>query len=132
MAQPQRVGAFIAHMIDPKATVYHGVTMRSRLEADFARHLDGLGMSWVYEPTLFGPVGRGYLPDFRLDLGERPCYVEVKPTLREAVAAQRRMRVIWTAYPTATLIVACAQESRYFAAEAGGPWRTFVERWDHA
>lgn len=48
-------------------TVYRGVEMRSRLEADVAFMLDGLGMDWHYEPcSLLLPNGQHYRPDFQL------------------------------------------------------------------
>lgn len=133
IGRPQSVAAIFAGLIDPTPhPEYRGVVMRSQLECDFARHLDCLGIAWHYEPRIFGPRGRGYLPDFELELGERPCYVEVKPTLGEAEAAKRRVRVIWKTHPDATLVIACAEGSRYFVAEAGGPWDSWSERWAHA
>jgi hypothetical protein len=131
-ARLERVGAVIAGLIDPKATEYRGVTMRSRLEADFARHLDRMGVAWVYEPRIFGPKGRGYLPDFQLVRDGRPCYIEVKPTLAQVPAAKRRMAVIWRSEPDALLIVACAESCRFFESLRDSGWRTFVERWPHA
>jgi hypothetical protein len=84
---------------------------------------------WVYEPRIFGPKGRGYLPDFELLDKPQPTYVEVKPTLSQVPAAQAKMAVIWETHPDALLIVACAEGSTYFASVAGEPWRTWVERW---
>jgi hypothetical protein len=127
------LGAIIAGIIDPKRTWYGGVWMRSRLEADFARHLDALRIVWRYEPAVFGPEGRGYLPDFQLLRPEgRPTFVEVKPTLPEVAGAKRKMAVIWKTHPDAVLIVACAQGSRFFASEGGADWISWVDRWSHA
>lgn len=63
--------------IPARQTVYKGIKMRSRLEADYASALDRDGQPWEYEPTCFaGPDGQ-WLPDFRL--GDHPTYVELKP-----------------------------------------------------
>lgn len=129
---PQRLGAVIAGIIDPRLTVYRGVTMRSRLEAAFAAHLDELGLVWRYEPAIFGPAGAGYLPDFEIRRFEGRHYIEVKPTLREVPRAKRRMAVILETYPDATLVVACAQDCRWFGSTAGGEWITWVDRWAHS
>lgn len=131
-SQPQRVGAVFSGIIDPKKAEFNGITMRSRLEVDFARHLSRQGISWTYEPAIFGPKGRGYLPDFELHLGVRRCYVEVKPTVQQAIQATSRMEIIWRDFSDATLIVVSAQESRYYAAQSGSPWTWWVERWQHA
>jgi hypothetical protein len=128
---PQRLGAVIAGIIDPKLTVYRGVTMRSRLEADFAAHLDERGIAWRYEPAVFGPIGRGYLPDFELRRLDGHHYVEVKPLLRDVPKAKERMAIILDTYPDAVLVVACAEASRWFASVAGGEWTTWVDRWAH-
>ena len=130
---PQSMRALFAGIIDPKAVEYHGVTMRSRLEADFAAHLHSLGVEWRYEPRIYGPNGSGYLPDFEVTRPDgRACFVEVKPTLAEVREAARRLEVIWSDDPEALLIVACAEGSQFFAAMAGGPWTSWVERWRHA
>ena len=118
--------------IDPTATFYGGVTMRSRLEADFAAHLDAMGVRWTYEPRIFGPEGSGYLPDFEVARGDgRPCYIEVKPRRADVRGAARRMEVVWADEPTALLIVACAEGCTFSAALAGGRWTSWVERWRH-
>jgi len=63
--------------IPARPTVYKGIQMRSRLEADYASALDRDGRQWDYETTCFaGPDGQ-WLPDFRLDDGG--AYVELKP-----------------------------------------------------
>lgn len=108
-----------------------GIQMRSRLEADFARHLDQIDVKWDYEPRLFFHDGRGYLPDFLIHLGDRPCYVEVKPNLLQATAAQARMEWIWEDVPDAFLVIVCAEESQWFGANRGTPWVQWVERWKH-
>jgi hypothetical protein len=127
----QSLGGIIRGYIDPRATVYRGVSMRSRLEADFAWHLDQRGIRWRYEPAIFGPVGEGYLPDFQLLRNGERHYVEVKPTLAEVEAAGKRMEIIWDTYPDAVLIVACGEGCQWFARERGAPAITWVERWKH-
>jgi hypothetical protein len=127
----ERIGAVMEGLIDPRPAEYRGVRMRSQLEADFAHHLDRMGVAWRYEPAVYGPPGEGYLPDFELTRDGRACFIEVKPTLAEVPEAQRRMEVIWDADPDALLIVACAESCRFFEVLRGQPWRSFVERWAH-
>ena len=67
-----------------RPTLYRGIQMRSRLEADFAAYLDKLGNVWEYEPTCFASEAGQWLPDFRTTAptetgGTRPVYVELKP-----------------------------------------------------
>jgi len=66
-----------------RPTLYKGVQMRSRLEADYAGHLDRRGLFWEYEPVCFGGEDGQWLPDFR---GRRPdsapsesWLIELKP-----------------------------------------------------
>lgn len=113
----------------PKRTTYHGVTFRSQLESKFARYLHGLWEMWVYEPRVFGPKGRRYLPDFELEGKPQPTYIEVKPTLWQVPIAQEKMTVIWETHPDALLIVACAEGSFWSASIARGPWESWVARW---
>ncbi len=70
-----------------RPTLYRGIQMRSRLEADFAAYLDarsaagdvGYAGGWEYEPTCFaGPQGQ-WLPDFRIGPPGACWYVELKP-----------------------------------------------------
>jgi len=59
-------------------THYKGYRFRSRLEARWAVFLDGLGLTWEYEPQGFDLGEDGpYLPDFRIL--EWRCWVEIKP-----------------------------------------------------
>ena len=99
--------------IPARQTVYKGITMRSRLEADYASALDRDGQLWKYEPECFaGPDGQ-WLPDFRID--DR-TYVELKPAYliewdtRElddvydrVDAILRQMSVVWLSKPEAHL-----------------------------
>ena len=100
--------------IPARATLYKGIQMRSRLEADYASALDRDGCPWKYEPTCFaGPDGQ-WLPDFRLD--DSHTYVELKPAyliewdtrdledVYERVdAILRQMTVAWLSEPEAHL-----------------------------
>lgn len=54
--------------------------MRSRLEADYAAHLDNRGVEWEYEPICFaGPAGQ-WLPDFTYEADGTRFYIEIKPS----------------------------------------------------
>lgn len=63
-------------------TRYRNILFRSKLEADWARTFDALGLSWSYERegAYFGR--RFYLPDFLLEKSGR--YAEVAPTWDQA------------------------------------------------
>jgi len=130
-SRPQSLGAIIGGYIDPTRTEYRGILMRSRLEADFARHLDDLRIPWRYEPTIFGPVGEGYKPDFQLMRRGEHHYVEVKPRLADVGEAERRMEIIWETYPDAVLIVASGEGCQWFAREKGKPAVAWTDRWAH-
>ena len=108
---------------------YQGVDFRSRLEVRFAQHLSDRGERWAYEPRTFGPNGRRYLPDFELLGIPRPTFIEVKPTIREAIAARRRVVVIWDTHPDALLLTAAAEGCTFSAGLRGQPWETWQERW---
>ena len=114
----------------PRETIYRGTTFRSRLEVRFAWHLDALGVTWEYEPAVYGRPGEGYLPDFRVTSDNGPTtFIEVKPTLEEAPLARRRMEVIWDTHPDAVLVVAVAESLTFYAAGLGRPWVAWRERW---
>ena len=131
MARWRQLQKLYSDRIRSRPTEYRGVMMRSRLEADFAYHLDNQQAEWRYEPLIFGPVGRGYMPDFEVKRPDGLHYIEVKATLGEAPLAKKRMEVIWRDYPDAVLVVACAEECRFFAATVGQEWFTWVDRWAH-
>lgn len=66
--------------IPARPTLYKGIRMRSRLEADFAAFLDRHGDQWEYEPQCFGSDSGQWLPDFSItETTGSPVYVEVKP-----------------------------------------------------
>jgi hypothetical protein len=85
---PTTIGLMVAGYRNmPTAVEYHGTWFRSTLERDFARHLDLDGSAWTYEPRIYGPKGRRYLPDFVVDAPSRRTFFEIKPTLALARAA---------------------------------------------
>lgn len=95
----------------PRPTIYAGIQMRSRLEADFAAWLDRKKFTWAYEPTCFaGPDGQ-WLPDFRIAAEGKPnTYVELKPmpeddrpTAEFVDSLLRKMQTAWLSEPTSTL-----------------------------
>lgn len=93
-----------------RPTVYKGIQMRSRLEAQAAQKLDALHWAWEYEPQCFANEGAQYLPDFSIDLLPHPRYVEVKPgpILTDPLALGKaigRMQIIWDSEPDAELIL---------------------------
>ena len=53
-------------MIKAIPTSYKGTQFRSRLEARYAKALDGYGVKWVYEVEGYEYDGVRYLPDFYL------------------------------------------------------------------
>jgi hypothetical protein len=95
--------------IQARPTLYKGIQMRSRLEADYAAFMDQAGWGWKYEPIVFaGPSGQ-WLPDFELWPESRvPSYVELKPESwlqEDARVAQTldRMEIAWLSEPKAVL-----------------------------
>lgn len=90
-----------------RPTLYKGIQMRSRLEADVAAQLDRQGFSWQYEPDCFADETGQYLPDFLLLHSGIERYVEVKPNRRinlpELDVILGRMSIIWTSKPDAHL-----------------------------
>jgi hypothetical protein len=77
-----------------RPTLYKGIQMRSRLEADYAGYLDRRGHLWEYEPDCFaGPDGQR-LPDFRIRRRRPPktWLVELKPA---GLLKQRRGEGTW-------------------------------------
>lgn len=96
--------------IKSRTTMYKGIQMRSRLEADFAAFLDRAGAEWEYEPVCFaGPQGQ-WLPDFRAKVPDGSwTYFEVKPeSLPDDGIDQvlEQMTVAWLTEPKAILQLA--------------------------
>lgn len=59
-----------------RSTLYRGIRMRSRLEADFAAYLDRTGQDWGYETECLASDEGQWLPDFTVD----HILMEIKPT----------------------------------------------------
>jgi hypothetical protein len=76
--KPSRRGPHIQRSSTPRRpsieSIYKGNWMRSRLEVEFAKHLDACGIAWAYEPERL--QGGRYLVDFHLP--ELRCWIEVK------------------------------------------------------
>lgn len=71
--------------IPARPTIYKGIKMRSRLEADYAAWLDKVGWSWEYEPQCFASEDGQWLPDFAVSIFGSPSHpcppvlIELKP-----------------------------------------------------
>lgn len=97
-------------MIKARPTIYKGIQMRSRLEAEYAQHLDAQGLDWKYEPMCYASHAGQYLPDFEV---QQPysgrSFVEVKPDPQwvNRFAHLERMHIIRASVLTAPLVVAC-------------------------
>lgn len=92
--------------IKARPTLYRGIQMRSRLEADYAASLDRGEVEWEYEPVCFGGPDGQWLPDFRILRHGSVAYIEVKPrTLPDDQweAILTRMTVAWLTDPRAYL-----------------------------
>lgn len=118
--------------------------MRSRLEADYAAHLDSAGYRWAYEPECFaGPAGQ-WLPDFGCTFapeGQFGIFTEVKPVgpFKEARAMPpahfdyadrflKQMTIAWGSRPDAQLDLvfweygADMPHLHLFSQRKGEPW----------
>ncbi len=63
-------------------TYYNGILFRSKLEAQWAKFFDTVGMKYVYEPEGYTfEDGTNYLPDFYLP--ESDAYFEVKGVMTD-------------------------------------------------
>ncbi len=112
-----------------RPTLYKGIQMRSRMEAEFAAFLDDRGMAWQYEPMCFASERGQYLPDFLLtwDLprGLVRVYTEVKPFVDDFRSIADRMEIIWESEPSAVL-----QLVEWKDRGAGGrTWQTSAGAW---
>lgn len=118
-----------------RPTIYKGIQMRSRMEAEFAAHLDSLVArwpedygSWHYEPMCFAGAAGQYLPDFRLDTRRHDgtpyrLYIETKPIVEDWSGIADRMEVIWESESTAGLaLYELRGEMRGWVAENGEWW----------
>lgn len=104
-----------------RPTLYKGIRMRSRTEADYAAYLDRRGHLWEYEPECFADENGQWLPDFRITKagrrGEDGRLIEVKPAemlkpaegecdhcvIRHVDAIIDKVRTAWTSEPAATI-----------------------------
>lgn len=109
-------------IIKARPTLYKGIQMRSRLEADYAARLDGWGCRWEYEPECFASSAGQWLPDFAYsfaDAGPLGVLCEVKPVepllehpvgsiefRRHVDAVLERMTIAWESRPDACLELA--------------------------
>jgi hypothetical protein len=93
--------------VQSRSTLYKGIQMRSRLEADFARWLDLGGRPWRYEPQCFADERGQYLPDFEQCLSDDVrLYIEVKPANfpdDQIEPLLKQMTIIWSSQPDACL-----------------------------
>lgn len=63
-------------------TRYKGILFRSKLEAQWAKFFDSIGMTWIYEPEGFAfEDGTKYLPDFYLPDSKQ--WFEVKGVMND-------------------------------------------------
>jgi hypothetical protein len=93
---------------EARPTVYKGIEMRSRLEAEWAAHLDdpenGWGR-WEYEPCAYANERGQYLPDFRLWENDQLVFLEVKGWLGDPQPIMRNMEIVLDSEPTALLML---------------------------
>ena len=79
---------------------YRGVRFRSKLEGEWARFYDEIGVGWDYEPKRFVlSSGATYLPDFWLP--DLKCWVEIKGPEPTDVEEWRLGRLVQIAGATA-------------------------------
>ena len=118
-----------------RPTLYKGIQMRSRMEAEFAAFLDWscenrlTGGRWEYEPMCFASERGQYLPDFLLvwegPVGPIRVYTEVKPFVNDFRSITDRMEIIWESEPAAVL-----QLVEWKDRGAGGrTWQTSAGAW---
>lgn len=96
--------------LQARPTMYRGVQMRSRMEAEHAAWLDAKGggtmpslIDWRYEPMCFASGAGQYLPDFMLIFDYGHIYEEVKPVVEDFDAIAGRMEIVWESEPSAIL-----------------------------
>jgi hypothetical protein len=129
--------------IKARPTLYKGIRMRSRLEADYAAALDRMGYDWKYEPVCFGGEAGQWLPDFLIIKDGDKVFVEVKPvSLLDRQKGESeydvigridqiltRMSVTWLSEPDAHLHLTFWDYGAHgdiltIAAVSGQPWYT--------
>lgn len=102
----------MSSIIKARPTLYRGIQMRSRLEADFARFLDDHPyVKWEYEAACFAGRNGQYLPDFKIGPDKEGVihYIEVKPIgilddeEYDVDAVLSAMSTVWESEPDAKL-----------------------------
>lgn len=128
-----------------RPTLYNGVRMRSRLEADFAAYLDQIAGHWRYEPECFAGQSGQWLPDFGWThtlAGDLATFTELKPSapvekliardhdgyLAHVDALLGQMEVAWASRPEVTLELVFwhyggTTYRRVWSPSAGHPWQ---------
>jgi len=106
-------GQGVNEIIRARPTVYKGIRMRSRLEADFAADLDRRDKEWKYERECFASPDGQWLPDFRVKTkpGKPDELVELKPAgllykqwaSGETDKILARMTIAWASEPDVCL-----------------------------
>lgn len=106
-------------LIKARPTLYRGIRMRSRLEADYAAALDRQEIAWEYEPECFASRNGQWLPDFRVQYGGGHALIELKPlSILDGEPADvvhtidpllQRMTIAWASSPGITLQLAVWQ-----------------------
>lgn len=103
-----------------RPTVYRGVRMRSRLEAQFAQVLDKAQFEWEYEPECYADQTGQYLPDFKVSAtpGQgvlpTPWFVEVKPfDVDLIVDGFDRMHIIRASHGDKAILTVCSLVPRF-------------------
>lgn len=113
-----------------RPTMYRGIQMRSRLEAEYAAFLDSDEDAgrWEYEPRAYANERGQYLPDFLIhgDSGAH-YFVEVKPTVERALGVLERMEIILDSEPEAVLFVVIPGIGAYLRRPVDRRWRWFPE-----
>lgn len=105
--------------IKARPTLYKGIQMRSRLEADYAAEMDRWRVHWGYEPECFASNEGQWLPDFGYSFGGEPfdVFCEIKPAeplLKQHIPGSigftqhvdtilKRMTIAWASRPDAGL-----------------------------
>lgn len=89
-----------------KKTKYSGVTFKSRLEAEWARTFDLIGLTdWVYEEREYQiDMFKRYTPDFTVMVDGGLVLVEVKPTW-EMASEDARMQALSRIVPQVCVAV---------------------------
>jgi len=113
-------------------TKYGGVDFRSRLEADWAAHLDRLSIDWQYEVEGYQlSDGSWYLPDFYLP--DIQVWLEVKGAHNQRVSKVEQLAAdLWAESPVdlPTLygapMVLIAQPPQRVAPGVIDEWRAYV------